>query len=223
MRLPLSTYAGGGRETKRREVGFHYEATSTSQSLFPSLPILNSPNLSSNPNTLPQWLPLPKDTHDLHITESHRYFQPYPRITLMSTSLIQHCPRVPQLCSLSAFPHLPTNTLQQAFSYQAQQSSKWLLQRSPMTHTMLHQWSLSVPIFLNLSPAYHSFHLETLSSLAFQYNPYLVCSQVFGHSLSICFVGSISSWLLSVGFPRLGHEPCCLLLFHTISLSVQQP
>lgn len=112
MRLPWSTYAGGGGETKRREVGFHYEATSTSQSLFPSLPILKCPNLSSNPNTLPQWLPLPKDTHDLHITESHRYLQPYPGITLMSTSLIQHCPRVPQLCSLSAFPHLPTNTLQ---------------------------------------------------------------------------------------------------------------
>ena len=104
----------------------------------------------------------------------------------------------------------PTNTLKWAFFYHAQQSSKRLLQRLLMTHVMLHQWRLSVSIFLNLSSAYHSFHLETLCSLAFQYNPCLVCSQIFGHYLSMCSVGSVFSWLLSVSFLILGHEPCSL-------------
>lgn len=79
MRLPLSIYADKGRETKESEVRFHYEATSFSQSPFPSLPVLNSPNLSFNPNTPPQWLPLPKGTHDLHISKSNRHFQLYHR------------------------------------------------------------------------------------------------------------------------------------------------
>lgn len=192
-KLPLSTYAGGGRETKESEASFHDKARSFSFSIF-FLPILGTSSLSSNPKTPPQWLPFPKDTMTSILLTPIDLFCHVTGMPLMSTSLNLK-PRVPQVCSLSPFPHLSTHTLQQASSYRP---CSLPMAPSKVTHATHNATSAVLPL-----TTMSSFRIEQLLSLAFQWSAldhWMLPLYLFVDSTT-------SSCLLSVGFPRLGPSP----------------
>lgn len=167
--------------------------------------LFQSLTLSPNPNTPLPWLSLSKDTHASSILLD-------PLDILIPHHVIQHWPRVPQLCSLSLLTHLPTNTLQQASSHQVQQSSKGSF-RGHLWHKQCYiNECFSLLIFLHLSPMYHSFRFETLF-LGFPMQSLPDWILGLWTSSSISLVGSVSSaWVLSVSFLRLGHELYTLLV-----------